>query len=252
MPHDNVSLPCRARFCRALIGSCAAGPAPPPGTPIPAAPFLDSATQTQQVSMPSNSKAIYLNIIFKIFIAGFTIVCHEVFELLHNYWVYCTDAQEWHIVSLLADVTSPTTSVWRLIYVFWAQRSTARRANSTRCTETSAYSARTKYIIRHWISREGSLRHSSGWGTEAFPHQWHVLRTRALAQNEAFLNISLLAKYDHMVPIYQPPSHATYHFSNLYRQGQLRDFEPRPTHRGKFSKFPGQNYFLPLIARIDD
>ena len=109
--------------CQALIGSCAAGPAPPPGTPIPAAPFLDSATQTQQVSMPSNSKAIYLNIIFKIFIAGFTIVCHQVFSSFY------------------------TTSVWCLIYMFWAQRSTDLRADSTRCTETSAYSARSKYMF---------------------------------------------------------------------------------------------------------
>ena len=30
-----------------------------------------------------------------------------------------TGAQEWHIVSLLGDVISPTTSLWRLIYVFW-------------------------------------------------------------------------------------------------------------------------------------
>ena len=28
---------------------------------------------------------------------------------------------------------------------------------------------RGKYLVRQWTSREASLRHSSGWGTEAFP-----------------------------------------------------------------------------------
>ena len=53
--------------------------------------------------------------------------------------------------------------------VFWAQRSTDRRTNSRRCTHTSDYSVRVKYIVRHWASREASLCHNSGWGTEAFP-----------------------------------------------------------------------------------
>ena len=53
--------------------------------------------------------------------------------------------------------------------VFWAQRSTDLRADSRRYTHTSDWSARVKYIVRHWASREASLRHSSGWGTEAFP-----------------------------------------------------------------------------------
>ena len=53
--------------------------------------------------------------------------------------------------------------------VFWAQGSTDRGADSRRCTQTSDYSARVKYIVRHWASREASLRHSSGWGTEVFP-----------------------------------------------------------------------------------
>ena len=53
----------------------------------------------------------------------------------------------------------------RLVYVFWAQRSAARCADSTRCTQTRVYSARGKYIVCHWRSREVSLRHSSGWGT---------------------------------------------------------------------------------------
>ena len=53
--------------------------------------------------------------------------------------------------------------------VFWAKKSTDRRADSRRCTHTSDYNSRVKYIVRHWASREASLRHSSGWGTEAFP-----------------------------------------------------------------------------------
>ena len=69
-----------------------------------------------------------------------------------------TGAQEWHIVSLLADVTSPTTvahyvsmtSHLRVLSIgkHWPP------ADSTRCTQTSVYSARTKYIVRHWTSRE--------------------------------------------------------------------------------------------------
>ena len=52
----------------------------------------------------------------------------------------------------------------RLIYVFWAQRSTVRCADSTRCIQTRVYNTRGKYTVRHWTSREASLRHSSGWG----------------------------------------------------------------------------------------
>ena len=64
--------------------------------------------------------------------------------------------------------------------VFWAQRSTARCAVSTRCTQTRVYSARGKYIVRHWTSREASLCHSSGWGTWSVSPQYRDLRTRAL------------------------------------------------------------------------
>ena len=56
--------------------------------------------------------------------------------------------------------------------------------DSKRFTQTSVYSARTKYIVRHWTSREGPLRHSSGWGTEAFSplvawfaHQCPILKS---------------------------------------------------------------------------
>ena len=97
--------------------------------------------------------------------------------------LYTTGAQEWHIVSPLADVTSTTVAHHVSMtseYVFWAQRSTDRRADSTRCTQKSAYSARSKYIVRHWTSREASLHHSSGWGTwSASPH-YRDFRNRAL------------------------------------------------------------------------
>ena len=83
------------------------------------------------------------------------------------------------LIPRFARVAQCVTAGWRIFShycrplrqydVFWAQRSTDRRADSTRCTQTSVYSARTKYLVRHWTSREVSLRHSSGWGTEAFP-----------------------------------------------------------------------------------
>ena len=53
----------------------------------------------------------------------------------------------------------------RLINVYWAQRSTGLCADSTRWTQTRVHSARRKYIVCHWTSREASLRHSCGWGT---------------------------------------------------------------------------------------
>ena len=99
-------------------------------------------------------------------------------------WLSTTGAQELHIVSLLSDVTSPTTAVHYVSmtseYVFWAQKSTARCADSTRCTQTRVYSARGKYIVRHWTSREASLLRSSGWGTWSVAPQYRDLRTRAL------------------------------------------------------------------------
>ena len=64
--------------------------------------------------------------------------------------------------------------------MFWAQRSTARCTDNTRCTQTRVYSARGKYIVRHWTSREASLRHSSGWGTWRVSPQYRDLRTRGL------------------------------------------------------------------------
>ena len=68
----------------------------------------------------------------------------------------------------------------RLSYVFWAQRSTGLCADSTRCTQTRVYSARGKYIVRHWSRREASLRHSSGWGNWSVSPQYRDLRSRGL------------------------------------------------------------------------
>ena len=45
---------------------------------------------------------------------------------------------------------------------------------------TRVYSARWKYIVRHWTSREILLRHSSGWGTLSDSPQYHDLLTRGL------------------------------------------------------------------------
>ena len=66
---------------------------------------------------------------------------------------YATGAQEWHIVSLLGDVASPTT-----VAQYVSMTSDLRVLSTekhwppdegTRCTHTSVYSARTKYIVRH-------------------------------------------------------------------------------------------------------
>ena len=64
--------------------------------------------------------------------------------------------------------------------MFWVQRSIDRCADSTRCTQTRVHNARGKYIVRHWTSREASLRHSSGWGTWSVSPLYRDLRTRAL------------------------------------------------------------------------
>ena len=76
-------------------------------------------------------------------------------------------------------------------YVFWAQRSTDRCADSTQCTRTRIYSARRKYVVRHWTSREASLRHSSGWGTSSVSPQYRDLRIRGLTLSKAEINLSL-------------------------------------------------------------
>ena len=104
--------------------------------------------------------------------------------------LYGRDGQKWfathYVVHGRARVAHCVTGRWRnvshycrplrLIYVFWAQRRTARCAYSTRLY---ANSARGKHIVRHWSSREASLRHSSGWGNlKRFPsvswfaHPW--------------------------------------------------------------------------------
>ena len=62
-------------------------------------------------------------------------------------------AQEWHIVSLLGDVTSPTTvahyvSMPSDLCVLSTEKHSSPD-DSTRFTQTSVYSARTKYIVHH-------------------------------------------------------------------------------------------------------
>ena len=60
------------------------------------------------------------------------------------------------------------------------------------CTQTRVYSARGKYIVRHWTSREASLRHSSGWGTLSVSPQYRDLRTRGLNQSTDLVQIRYL------------------------------------------------------------
>ena len=64
--------------------------------------------------------------------------------------------------------------------VFWAQRSTDRCADRTRCTHKRVYRATGKCIVGHWTSKEATLRHSSGWGTWSVSPQYRDLRTRVL------------------------------------------------------------------------
>ena len=73
-----------------------------------------------------------------------------------------TGAQEWHIVSLLVDVTSPTT-----VAHYVSMTSDNREALTAAPTAHSVQ--KQAFRVNHWASREASLRHSSGWGTEAFP-----------------------------------------------------------------------------------
>ena len=58
---------------------------------------------------------------------------------------------------------------------------------STRCTQARVYRERGKYIVRHWTSREASLRHSSGWGTWSVSPQNRDLRTRGLTEQNSSL-----------------------------------------------------------------
>ena len=93
--------------------------------------------------------------------------------------------RKWHIVSLLGDVTSPTTAIHYVsmssdLRVLSTEKHCPVRRQHT--VYTRVYSARGKYIVRHWTSREASLRHSSGWGTwSIFPH-YRDLRTCVLSQ----------------------------------------------------------------------
>ena len=90
-------------------------------------------------------------------------------------------AQEWHIVSLLGDVTSPTTAVHYVsmtcdLRVLSTEKHCPVRRQHT--VYTRVY--REKCIVRHWTSREASLRHSSGWGIWRFSPQHRDLRTRVV------------------------------------------------------------------------
>ena len=88
-------------------------------------------------------------------------------------WVQVTGAQEWHIVSLVDNVTSPTTashyvSMTSALRV-WAQGSTARCTDSTRCTQTRVHSARGS--TQFATEQVGRLRYVTAvdGGLEAFP-----------------------------------------------------------------------------------
>ena len=71
-----------------------------------------------------------------------------------------------------------TTSVWRVLSTekHWP----VRRQNTVYRTQTRVYSERGKCIVRHWTSREATLRHSSGWGTWSVSPQYRDLRTRGI------------------------------------------------------------------------
>ena len=105
-------------------------------------------------------------------------------------------------MTYLLRLISSTTSVWRLIYVFWAQRSNGRLADSTQCTQTSVYSARAKYIVRHWTCREASLRHSSGWG---FP------LSSVICAPVVYLFKNFDTNYTFLLPNWETSNNITYH-----------------------------------------
>ena len=87
--------------------------------------------------------------------------------------LYTTGAQEWHIVSLIGDVNSPTivahyVSVTSDLRVLSTEKHWVPRRKHTVYTN-KRLECKGKYIVRHWTSREASLLHSRSWGTEAFP-----------------------------------------------------------------------------------
>ena len=83
-----------------------------------------------------------------------------------------TGAQEWLIVSLLVDVTSPTTVAHYVsmsdLRVLSTEKHWPPTEQHTAYTNKHLQCVRTKFIVHHWTSREGSLRHSSGWGLKRF------------------------------------------------------------------------------------
>ena len=74
-----------------------------------------------------------------------------------------TGAQEWHIVSLLGDVTSPTTVAHYVSMTCSDNREALTAAPTAHSVHKQAFR------VHHYASREASLCDCSGWGTEAFP-----------------------------------------------------------------------------------
>ena len=109
-------------------------------------------------------------------------------------------------VTLLLPLLLSPTAVWRQSYVFWAQRSTGRCADSTRCTQIRVHTARGKYIVRQWTSREASLRHSSDWGNWSVSLQYRDLRTRGLNQSTDLVqNRYLVSSLKYFEPFFSFP-----------------------------------------------
>ena len=91
--------------------------------------------------------------------------------------LYITGAQDWHIVSLLGDVTSPTTVAHYVtmtsdLRVLITEKHCSR-ADSRRCTQTSVQSSP--------LNKQGGFVTSQQWmwAWRVSPQQ-HDLRTRAL------------------------------------------------------------------------
>ena len=90
-------------------------------------------------------------------------ICRPIKCLILLVLLFSTVAQEWHIVSLLGDVTSPTT-VAHYVSMTCSDNREALTA------EPTAHSVQKQaFRVHHWASREASFRHCSGWGTETFP-----------------------------------------------------------------------------------
>ena len=100
--------------------------------------------------------------------------------------VYITGAQEWHIVSLLGDVTSPTTVAhYASMTSHLRILSTEKHWQPGRQHTVYTNKRRTKYIVRHWTSREAFVQQWKGdWSVSPsiawFAHPWFTSLTDAL------------------------------------------------------------------------